>query len=794
MNSKKLIYLVVFNMAFLSLFFVKGIYGYFTKVTDPLVNQMSIEKNTSYTVVHQVMNINGIYEEVSRKQYSYIPLGTTVTPSLLDENDLPREGFNLPEVQTVTLNSFTDTTITYQYPRKQFSLTINDSNYVTTNKPSGTYYYGTEIHLVADETNNEGNPFIKWNNNETSRDYTFQLTKNTIIKPIYAESYTITYVPNNGSSSFTEEVIQNEPITTFPDVEYNDCNEGTGSYKERGCTYAYKLLGWYTDSNYTNKVDETFVPTENTTLYAKWNKVYYGNEGPIVFDGDDIIYTDVLLYNKENAKKDFIVTFTVDEYLGYNPTNNKDKRATIFQDMNENEPYLGIQFFHDDESYYVNVNSSSNAADKVKDPNTGYITGEKVIFKRENGIVSYSYDDGLTYNPTVDFSSFTSYFDYPATFGAGLDKNMNPWRYLKGTLSDMSVEIIEPPTYTIHYDANGGTGLMNDQIIELGKTTSLTANTYTKDGAIFNGWNTESDGSGTSYPNNYAITSNLGNADEVITLYAQWNEPSKFYVHFDANGGKGTMNNQEFIFDNPAVPLSENAFTRTNYVFRGWNTESDGSGTHYDDEEEVRNLSNIDDDIITLYAEWWKIEYNHEGDAVFNGTQSTFIDTGVNIFSSENINKDFEIRFTFKSVDSDQLNFVSGNPKQPTIFNAKDESNSNYPGLNVRFNNTITTLYPTYRWGGGTTNIPKNGISVSNAPIEFIFRRKSDDNNQKIITIEYKYNGYDSVEETTIKQSSWNLNQSFATNVAFGGYFNGSNQPGRFFKGTLADMIILMEE
>ena len=764
------------------------------KKQNPLINQMSIEKNTSYTVVHQVMNINGIYEEVSRKQYSYIPLGTTVTPSLLDENDLPREGFNLPEVQTVTLNSFTDTTITYQYPRKQFSLTINDSNYVTTNKPSGTYYYGTEIHLVADETNNEGNPFIKWNNNETSRDYTFQLTKNTTIKPIYAESYTITYVPNNGSSSFTEEVIQNEPITTFPDVEYNDCNEGTGSHKERECTYVYKLLGWYTDSNFTNKIDETFVPTENTTLYAKWNKIYYRNDGPVVFDGDDIIYTDVLLYNKENSKKDFIVTFTVDEYLGYNPMNNKDKRATIFQDMNEHDPYLGVQFFHDDDSYYVNVNSSSNAADKVKDPNTGYITGEKVIFKRENGIVSYSYDDGLTYTPTVDFSSFTSYFDYPATFGAGLDKNMNPWRYLKGTLSDMSVEIIEPPTYTIHYDANGGTGLMNDQIIELGKTTSLTANTYTKDGAIFNGWNTESDGSGTSYPNNYAITSNLGNADEVITLYAQWNEPSKFYVHFDANGGTGTMNNQEFIYDTPAVPLSENAFTRTNYVFRGWNTESDGSGTHYDDEEEVRNLSNIDDDIITLYAEWWKIEYSHEGDAVFNGTQSTFIDTGVNIFSSENINKDFEIRFTFKSVDSDQLNFVSGNPKQPTIFNAKDESNSNYPGLNVRFNNTITTLYPTYRWGGGTTNIPKNGISVSNAPIEFIFRRKSDDNNQKIITIEYKYNGYDSVEKTTIKQSSWNLNQSFATNVAFGGYFNGSNQPGRFFKGTLADMIILMEE
>ena len=794
MNKNKLIYLVVFIISFLSLFFVKGINAYFTKKTETLINQFSIQKNTSYTVVHEVMDLNGNYVEHHRDAYSNVPIGTVVSPDLLSPTDLPREGFDLPQTQTVNLNSFTDTVITYRYPRKQFTLTINNSNYVTTNKPSGTYYYGTEIHLVADETNNNGNPFIKWSNNKTNRDYTFLLTKNTTIKPIYAESYTITYVPNNGSSSFTEEVIQNEPITTFPDVEYNDCNEGTGSHKERECTYVYKLLGWYTDSNFTNKIDETFVPTENTTLYAKWNKIYYRNDGPVVFDGDDIIYTDVLLYNKENAKKDFIVTFTVDEYLGYNPTNNKDKRATIFQDMNENDPYLGVQFFHDDNNYYVNVNSSKNAADKVKDPNTGYVTGQKVIFKRENGIVYYSYDEGDTFTPTVNFSNFTAYFDIPATFGGGLDANQNPWRYFIGTLSDMSVEIIEPPTYTIHYDANGGTGTMDDQIIEIGNNSSLTTNTFTKENAVFGGWNTEPDGTGTSYPDNYAITSDLGNADDVITLYAQWIEPPHYFVHFDSNGGTGTMSNQEFIYDTPAEPLTTNTFTRTNYVFRGWNTESDGSGTHYDDEEEVRNLSNIDDDIITLYAEWWKIEYSHEGDAVFNGTQSTFIDTGVNIFSSENINKDFEIRFTFKSVDSDQLNFVSGNPKQPTIFNAKDESNSNYPGLNIRFNSSINTLYPTYRWGGGTTNIPKNGISVSNAPIEFILRRKSDDNNQKIITIEYKYNGFDSGEETTIKQSSWNLNQSFATNVAFGGYFDGSNQPGRFFKGTLADMIILMEE
>ena len=697
---------ILLVVAISSLIVIQGIYGYITKETESLENTLTVTQEATCTVIHEFMDLNGTtYSEHSRNNINDLQIGDIIQPPVLDV-----EGFEAPQVQSVTIDKFSNT-VTYRYIRKQYTLTINNSTYVTTTTPSGTYYYGQTIHLVADATDGNGNPFVKWSNNETNPDYTFQLTKNTTIKPLYDETYIITYVPNNGSSSFTEEVIQTEPINTFPDVEYNDCSGGTGTYEQQGCTYVYKLLGWYKDSNFTNKVAESFVPTEDTTLYAKWNKVYFRNDGPVVFDGDDIIYTDVFLYNAENANKDFIVTFTVDDYTGYNPTNNKDKRATIFQDMNEHDPYLGVQFFHDDNSYYLNVNSSANNADRVKDPNTGYTTGQKVILKRENGIVSYSYDDGLTFTSTVNFSNFTAYFDYPATFGAGLDANKNPWRYLIGTLSDMSVEIIELPTYTIHYDANGGTG---------------------------------------------------------------------------------SMNNQEFTYNDPAEPLTANTFTRTNYVFKGWNTAADGSGTHYDNEEEVRNLSNIDDDVVTLYAEWWKIEFIRTGDVVFDGTANTFIDTGLNIFSSTNIDKDFEIRFTFKSVDSDQMQYITGKQKQPTIFNAKDESNSTYPGMNVRFNGNITTITPTYRWGGSTINV--GNIAVSNKPIEFIYRRKSNNNNEKIITIEYKYNNYDSGERTTINQSSWSLNQPFATNVAFGGYFDGSNQPGRFFKGTLADISIIMEE
>ena len=98
-------------------------------------------------------------------------------------------------------------------------------------------------------------------------------------------------------------------------------------------------------------------------------------------------------------------------------------------------------------------------------------------------------------------------------------------------------------------------------------------------------------------------------------------------------------------------------------------------------------------------------------------------------------------------------------------------------------------MSPTYRWGGSTVTVPSSGIPTNKAPINFIYRRKGG-----VITMEYSYEGFTSGELTLFNQSSWNLNQPFATNVAFGGYFGSNNQPGRFFKGTLADMIILMND
>ena len=55
-----------------------------------------------------------------------------------------------------------------------------------------------------------------------------------------------------------------------------------------------------------------------------------------------------------------------------------------------------------------------------------------------------------------------------------------------------------PPSFTVTFDPNGGTGSMDPQTASV--PTALTANTFTRTGYTFSGWNTAANGSGTPMP------------------------------------------------------------------------------------------------------------------------------------------------------------------------------------------------------------------------------------------------------------------------------------------------------
>lgn len=96
----------------------------------------------------------------------------------------------------------------------------------------------------------------------------------------------------------------------------------------------------------------------------------------------------------------------------------------------------------------------------------------------------------------------------------------------------------------------------------------------------------------------------------VFRFTAQF-EPNCFTVQYNANGGKGTMDDQTFQYAEAGnAYLKQNAFVRPGYRFLGWSETADGTGTSYADQAKFQGVTHYqgneitDGATITLYAQW----------------------------------------------------------------------------------------------------------------------------------------------------------------------------------------------
>ena len=172
-------------------------------------------------------------------------------------------------------------------------------------------------------------------------------------------------------------------------------------------------------------------------------------------------------------------------------------------------------------------------------------------------------------------------------------------------LNDVTLTAMwEVTGYTINFDKNDvdATGTMESQVIAYNSSANLHANTFTKQDTVFDGWNTADDGTGADYADAASFTTPAdttgGNG---ITLYAKWRAETYYTITFDANGGTGSMGTQT-IANGSTAALDENEFARSGYVFYGWNTSADGTGTGYGDEGNF--TAPATGSTGTLYAQW----------------------------------------------------------------------------------------------------------------------------------------------------------------------------------------------
>lgn len=165
--------------------------------------------------------------------------------------------------------------------------------------------------------------------------------------------------------------------------------------------------------------------------------------------------------------------------------------------------------------------------------------------------------------------------------------------YVTGTKysTEANVSVSALASYTVSYNANGGSGAPSNQTKWYGQNLTLSSSTPSRTGHTFAGWNTNSSGTGTNYSAGGSYTGNAA-----LTLYAKWT-PHTYTVSYNANGGSGAPGNQTKTYG-VNLTLSSTKPTRTNYNFLGWSTSANGGVVYASGATYTNNSA------VTLYAVW----------------------------------------------------------------------------------------------------------------------------------------------------------------------------------------------
>lgn len=154
-------------------------------------------------------------------------------------------------------------------------------------------------------------------------------------------------------------------------------------------------------------------------------------------------------------------------------------------------------------------------------------------------------------------------------------------------------------TYTISFDANGGTGAPGAQTKTHGTDLVLSSTEPTRSGYSFAGWSPSATATAATYLPGTAFSLDMN-----MTLYAVWAEILLSYtVTYVANGGTGAPDAQTKSHGID-LALSDDAPTRTGYTFLGWALSADATTPVYQPGGTYTMNANA-----VLYAVWQILTY-----------------------------------------------------------------------------------------------------------------------------------------------------------------------------------------
>ncbi len=559
------------------------------KVTGEVTLTASASANdVQYKVIHRVENADGTFTDTTETFTA--KTDSSVSP---DVNDYGA-GFNMPSVQTVTVTGDGNTVVTYEYTRKEFTLTLDYGNGASV---TGMLKYGATIDYPSEqELTKEGYSFVGW----SPENITTMPAQDTLITAQWqADTYTISYDLADGSIDGT-----NPASYTVDTADFTLVNP-----TRRGYTFA----GWTGTG-----LDETSTSVTvakgsmgNRSYTATWTL----NEYTITVDNADGTSERVIPYTVNSAAITIGpltrtgYTFggwtgtdlaTAQQSITIDPATDalKDRTFVANWTANTNTVYKVYTYFmHTDGSYPTDVVpevKTGTTGEKVTitpETVTGFtattpsVSGDikadgslvlKIYYQRNQyevkltpgeGIASIT-GEGIEKNADGTYSG-TFYYDKELAFGTVLmDGYENPtWDpEVPEKMPDRAINLTVRASvisYAISYDLNGGTVSANPQSYTV-KTASFALNNPTRTGYTFAGWTgTDLDEASTS------VTVEKGSVgDRAYT--ATWT-PITYPIAYELNGGKladGVTNPATYTIETDTFVL--NNPTKVGYAFAGW--------------------------------------------------------------------------------------------------------------------------------------------------------------------------------------------------------------------------------
>lgn len=506
------------------------------------------------------------------------------------------------------------------------------------------------------------------------------LTEKRIMIKVSPDVYKVTYYANGGSGA---------PMEQEKKYGVNLTLSSTVPLRN-----GYVFTGWNTKEDGSGKKyspGDIYSENEKLNLYAQWKTNAY----TLTYDGNG--------YSSYSSKVENVVTTTIKTnmpnrfgytFLGWSTNSSATSASytpgsTISLSSNTtlyavwksaqsvstgNSNTVNIAFA--EQAWYYKFTPSSSGEYTFE--SAGSIDSKVTIYKADGTEIGSDDDSGESSNfkKTLSLTSGTTY--YIKAFAYSSKTGTYSFKVTKNT----------PASYTVNFNANGGSVSPTSVIVTAGKSTTLPTPTkkYTLSYNANNGsgapssqsvsvsckgWSTSNTASSASYScgSSYKPTTN-------ITLYAVW-------------------------YSNGSATISSTKPTRSGYTFLGWSTSSSASSASYSSGSSISISSNT-----TLYAVWKKnpttsytVNYNANGGSVSPSSATVTAGNSVTLPTpSKTATITYNANGGSGAPSSQNVSFsCSGWSTSSTASSASYSCGSSYkPTAN-------TTLYAV--WGKGTTTL-----------------------------------------------------------------------------------------